>query len=77
MARLAPGAPAPDIRLNADDGATVALSDLRGQRVVLYFYPKDDTSGCTIEACEFRDRAGDFDAAGARVIGMPRIHFLE
>jgi len=70
MARLTPGVPAPDIRLNADDGSTVALSDLRGHRVVLYFYPKDDTSGCTTQACEFRDRAADFDDAGARVIGV-------
>jgi len=70
MARLAPGVPAPDIRLNADDGSTVALSDLRGQRVVLYFYPKDDTSGCTAQACELRDQAPEFDAAGARVIGV-------
>jgi peroxiredoxin Q/BCP len=70
MARLTPGEPAPDIRLDADDGSTVALSDLRGQRVVLYFYPKDDTSGCTSQACEFRDHAADFDVAGARVIGV-------
>jgi thioredoxin-dependent peroxiredoxin len=70
MARLAPGLPAPDIRLNADDGSTVALSELCGQRVVLYFYPKDDTSGCTREACEFRDHAGEFDTSGARVIGV-------
>jgi peroxiredoxin Q/BCP len=70
MARLTPGVLAPDIRLNADDGSTVALSDLRGQRVVVYFYPKDDTSGCTMQACEFRDHATDFDDAGARVIGV-------
>ena len=70
MARLAPGAPAPDFRLEADDGSTVALGDLRGERVVLYFYPKDDTSGCTTQACGFRDHVADFDAAGARVIGV-------
>ncbi len=70
MARLAPGAPAPDFRLEADDGSTVALRDLRGERVVLYFYPKDDTSGCTTQACGFRDHAADFDSAGARVIGV-------
>ena len=70
MARLAPGAPAPEFRLEADDGSTVALGDLRGERVVLYFYPKDDTSGCTTQACGFRDRTADFDAAGARVIGV-------
>jgi peroxiredoxin Q/BCP len=70
MARLVPGSPAPDFRLDADDGSTVALGDLRGQRVVLYFYPKDDTSGCTTQACGFRDHAADFDASGARVIGV-------
>jgi peroxiredoxin Q/BCP len=70
MARLAPGVPAPKFRLEADDGSTVALEDLRGERVVLYFYPKDDTSGCTTQACGFRDHAADFDAAGARVIGV-------
>jgi peroxiredoxin Q/BCP len=70
MARLAPGSPAPDFRLEADDGATVALGDLRGERVVLYFYPKDDTSGCTTQACGFRDHSAEFDAAGARVIGV-------
>jgi peroxiredoxin Q/BCP len=70
MARLAPGSPAPDFRLEADDGATVALGDLRGERVVLYFYPKDDTSGCTTQACGFRDHTAEFDAAGARVIGV-------
>jgi len=70
MARLAPGTPAPDILLTADDGSPIALSDLRGQRVVVYFYPKDDTSGCTQEACEFRDQAAEFDAVGARVIGI-------
>ncbi len=70
MARLTPGRPAPDIRLNADDGSTVALSDLRGQRIVLYFYPKDDTSGCTTQACAFRDQQADFDAMGAKIIGV-------
>ena len=70
MARLTPGRPAPDIRLNADDGSSVALSDLRGQRIVLYFYPKDDTSGCTTQACELRDQQSDFDAKGAKIIGV-------
>src|SRR5512141_1671340 len=50
------GKPAPDFELETDDGATVKLSDLRGKPVVLYFYPKDDTPGCTTEACEFRDQ---------------------
>ncbi len=70
MARLEPGAPAPSFRLKADDGSTLALEDLRGQTVVLYFYPKDDTSGCTVEACDFRDRMADFDSAGTRVLGV-------
>jgi peroxiredoxin Q/BCP len=70
MARLAPGTPAPDFRLDSDDGSTVALGDLRGQRVVLYFYPKDDTSGCTTQACSFRDHTAEFDTTGARVIGV-------
>ena len=70
MARLESGSPAPDFQLEADDGSTVALADLRGARVVLYFYPKDDTSGCTTQACGFRDHQSDFDGAGARVIGV-------
>jgi peroxiredoxin Q/BCP len=70
MARLEAGQPAPDFSLPADDGSTVSLSDLAGQTVALYFYPKDDTTGCTAQACEFRDSLGDFDAAGVRVIGV-------
>jgi len=70
MARLEAGRRAPDFSLEADDGTTVTLADLSGQRVVLYFYPKDDTSGCTAQACEFRDRIPEFDAKGARVIGV-------
>ena len=63
------GSPAPDFTLTADDGATVRLSDLRGQRVVLYFYPKDDTPGCTTQACGFRDNYVEItekNAAGVR-----------
>ena len=70
MPRLAPGDAAPDFALESDDGGTVRLSDLRGTRVVLYFYPKDDTSGCTAQACEYRDLNEDFTAAGARVLGV-------
>ena len=70
MARLEPGQPAPDFSLQADDGSTVSLSDLAGGTVALYFYPKDDTTGCTAQACEFRDRQADYDAAGVRVIGI-------
>src|SRR5687768_1132252 len=70
MARLEPGQPAPDFSLQAHDGSTVSLSDLAGSTVALYFYPKDDTTGCTAQACEFRDSQGDYDAAGVRVIGV-------
>jgi thioredoxin-dependent peroxiredoxin len=64
------GDPAPPFRLEAHDGTTVTLEDLRGARTVLYFYPKDDTSGCTAEACELQERLPDFDARGTRVIGV-------
>jgi peroxiredoxin Q/BCP len=70
MSRLQAGQPAPDFALEADDGTTVRLSDLRGQTVVLYFYPKDDTSGCTAQACEFRDLGPGYRASGVRVLGV-------
>ncbi|MEQ8834988.1 MAG: thioredoxin-dependent thiol peroxidase [Miltoncostaeaceae bacterium] len=70
MARLDVGDPAPDFSLQADDGSTVTLSGLRGGRVVIYFYPKDATPGCTTQACEYRDAAPDFEAAGATVLGI-------
>jgi len=61
---------APDFTLPADDGSTVTLSELRGSRVILYFYPKDDTSGCTAQACEFRDSLPAIEEKGARVLGV-------
>lgn len=64
------GDPAPDFELPADDGSTVSLSDLRGRKVILYFYPKDDTSGCTTEACEFRDLMPDLSDRDAVVLGV-------
>lgn len=64
------GAPAPDFALADDHGATVRLADLRGSRVVLYFYPKDDTPGCTRQACALRDGWGDIEATGARLFGV-------
>jgi thioredoxin-dependent peroxiredoxin len=64
------GKTAPDFELPANDGTVVKLSKLKGKTVVLYFYPKDDTSGCTVEAKDFTDRANDFKAAGAEIIGI-------
>ena len=64
------GAPAPDFELPNGDGDTVRLSELRGRPVVLYFYPKDDTPGCTAEACEFRDAYAEFERHGAVVLGV-------
>ena len=61
---------APDFELQADDGSTVKLSNLRGQKVILYFYPKDNTPGCTTQACDLRDRIQEFDARGAVVYGI-------
>ena len=61
---------APDFQLPTDDGATLELSSLRGSPVVLYFYPKDNTSGCTKEALAFTEYAKDFSKLGARVIGV-------
>jgi len=67
---LAKGSRAPDFSLPADDGSTVSLKSLAGHAVVLYFYPRDDTTGCTIEACEFRDRWEAVKKAGAVVLGV-------
>ena len=64
------GRPAPDFELQSDDGQTVRLSDLRGKPVVLYFYPKDDTPGCTRQACGIRDAWSEFQRAGAEVLGI-------
>jgi peroxiredoxin Q/BCP len=64
------GKPAPDFELKSDSGESVKLSDLRGKQVVLYFYPKDDTPGCTAQACGIRDAYGEFEQAGAVVLGV-------
>jgi thioredoxin-dependent peroxiredoxin len=64
------GQPLPEIDLTAEDGSRVGRDDLAGQRTVLYFYPKDDTPGCTKEACAFRDRMGDYGEAGIKVYGV-------
>jgi peroxiredoxin Q/BCP len=64
------GQPLPEIDLTAEDGSHLGPDDLAGQRTVLYFYPKDDTPGCTKEACAFRDRMGDYGEAGIKVYGV-------
>ena len=64
------GAPAPQFELPSDEGGTVSLAGLRGKPVVLYFYPKDDTPGCTVQACEFRDHWRDVKERGAVVLGV-------
>jgi thioredoxin-dependent peroxiredoxin len=64
------GEPLPDFDLAADDGSRVKLADLRGKKVILYFYPKDDTPGCTQQACELRDHVKEIDEKGAVVLGV-------
>jgi peroxiredoxin Q/BCP len=64
------GEEAPDFELEDQDGSPVRLADLRGAPVILYFYPKADTPGCTTQACGIRDRRGEYGAAGARVLGL-------
>ncbi|MFC5356655.1 thioredoxin-dependent thiol peroxidase [Azospirillum himalayense] len=66
------GTPAPDFTMPTDGGGSVTLSALRGKPVVLYFYPKDDTSGCTSEACGFRDQLPDFSGLDAVIIGVSK-----
>jgi peroxiredoxin Q/BCP len=61
---------APDFTLPTDGGGELTLSSMRGKKVVLYFYPKDDTSGCTKEACDFREKISEFTKAGAVVLGL-------
>jgi peroxiredoxin Q/BCP len=70
LADLSPGDTAPDFTLPQNGGDSVSLAGLRGREVVLFFYPKDDTSGCTMEACGFRDRYGDLVASGATILGV-------
>ncbi|MCA9655340.1 MAG: peroxiredoxin [Myxococcales bacterium] len=67
---LQPGDSIPDFSLPADDGTTYSRQSLAGQRFVIYFYPRDNTPGCTQEACDFRDRQPQLDAAGTLVLGV-------
>ena len=70
--RLEPGTPAPDFSLLDQDGRAVSLADLRGQKVILYFYPAAMTAGCTTQACDFRDSISSLQAAGYTVVGISR-----
>src|SRR5918998_5034382 len=69
---LSEGDPAPDVTLENMDGQKLSLADYRGQKLVLYFYPKDDTSGCTREAQDFTELAPQFEKAGVKVLGVSR-----
>jgi peroxiredoxin Q/BCP len=66
------GQKAPDFTIQTDEGKTFTLSDYLGQRVVIYFYPKDDTPGCTTEACDFRESMTQFNQLNCKVIGISR-----
>jgi len=68
--RPKPGDPAPDFACHATDGSTIRLSDFRGKKLVLYFYPMDDTPGCTAQACSLRDFNRDIAAKGAAILGV-------
>jgi peroxiredoxin Q/BCP len=68
--RLSPGDPAPDFTLPTDDGSSVTLSDLRGRKVIVYFYPAAMTPGCTKQACDFTDSLDSLKAAGYEVLGI-------
>ncbi|WP_203135920.1 thioredoxin-dependent thiol peroxidase [Microbacterium sp. JZ31] len=70
--RLEPGTPAPDFTLQDQDGKPVSLADLRGGKVVLYFYPAAMTPGCTTQACDFRDSISSLSGAGYTVLGVSR-----
>jgi peroxiredoxin Q/BCP len=70
MRQLKPGDPAPDFEALTDEGTSVRLADLRGRKVILYFYPKDNTSGCTTQACLFRDRYSEIEDKNAVVLGV-------
>ncbi|WP_458691319.1 thioredoxin-dependent thiol peroxidase [Nocardia tengchongensis] len=68
--RLSPGDPAPDFTLPDADGKDISLSDYRGRKVIVYFYPAASTPGCTKQACDFRDNLAELDGAGIDVVGI-------
>ena len=70
MAKLKPGDRAPNFTLNNQDGESVKLSDFRGRRLLVYFYPKADTPGCTVQSCAVRDSAKDLDGLGVDALGI-------
>lgn len=70
MAKLEPGVEAPPFTLPDQDGRMVSLDDFAGRRVLVYFYPRDDTAGCTKEACQFNDNLAAFESAGVPVVGI-------
>src|SRR5262245_19239235 len=72
MSELKTGQPAPDFTMPTDGGGGISLKSLRGKKVVLYFYPKDDTPGCTTESCAFRDNIKDFEKMNVQIIGVSR-----
>lgn len=72
MPDLKPGDAAPDFCMPTDGNGTVRLIDFKGRKLVLYFYPKDDTPGCTMESCDFRDQLPDFNRLGIDIIGISK-----
>ena len=72
MADLTQGSPAPEIDLPCDNGGHFTLSDMKGEKVLVYFYPKDDTSGCTTQACSFNDNLKALERLGVAVVGISK-----
>lgn len=72
MTALAAGDKAPDFSLPTDNAGEISLSSLKGKKIVLYFYPKDDTPGCTTESCDFRDNLTSFNKLNTRIIGISK-----
>jgi len=72
MSMVGEGDPVPDVKLEGMEGKPISPADFRGQKLVMYFYPKDDTSGCTREAQDFTALAGEFEAAGTWIVGVSK-----